>query len=112
MPAPNCAPSPAPWSSRRGALRFFAVLALSACGWLLAFEPASAQYLAFPSAPSPVKKKELVDRQGQKQMLVQAREIDCEMRFELSGWSETHVTQRFWLVSVLAAMLGVALALV
>lgn len=32
--------------------------------------------------------------------------------FELLGWSETHVTQRFWLVSVLAAMLGVALALV
>lgn len=32
--------------------------------------------------------------------------------FELSGWSETHVTQRFWLVSVLAAMLGVALALI
>ena len=32
--------------------------------------------------------------------------------FELIGWSETHVTQRFWLVSVLAAMIGVALALV
>lgn len=32
--------------------------------------------------------------------------------FELLGWSETHVTQRFWLVSVLAAMLGVALALI
>ncbi|MFN0072100.1 MAG: phospho-N-acetylmuramoyl-pentapeptide-transferase [Chloroflexota bacterium] len=32
--------------------------------------------------------------------------------FELIGWSETHVTQRFWLVSVLAAMVGVALALV
>lgn len=32
--------------------------------------------------------------------------------FELMGWSETHVTQRFWLVSILAAMLGVALALV
>jgi phospho-N-acetylmuramoyl-pentapeptide-transferase len=32
--------------------------------------------------------------------------------FELSGWSETHVTQRFWLISVLAAMLGVALALI
>ena len=31
---------------------------------------------------------------------------------ELMGWSETHVTQRFWLVSILAAMLGVALALV
>jgi phospho-N-acetylmuramoyl-pentapeptide-transferase len=32
--------------------------------------------------------------------------------FELMGWSETHVTQRFWLVSILASMLGVALALV
>jgi phospho-N-acetylmuramoyl-pentapeptide-transferase len=31
--------------------------------------------------------------------------------FELLGWSETHVTQRFWLVGVLAAMLGIALAL-
>lgn len=32
--------------------------------------------------------------------------------FELSGWSETHVTQRFWLVSILSGMLGIALALV
>jgi phospho-N-acetylmuramoyl-pentapeptide-transferase len=31
--------------------------------------------------------------------------------FELLGWSETHVAQRFWLAGVLAAMLGVALAL-
>jgi phospho-N-acetylmuramoyl-pentapeptide-transferase len=31
--------------------------------------------------------------------------------FELLGWSETQVTQRLWLVSILAAMLGVALAL-
>jgi len=31
--------------------------------------------------------------------------------FELLGWSETQVTQRFWLVAILAAMLGVALAL-
>jgi phospho-N-acetylmuramoyl-pentapeptide-transferase len=31
--------------------------------------------------------------------------------FELLGWSETHVTQRFWLIAVLAAMLGIALAL-
>jgi phospho-N-acetylmuramoyl-pentapeptide-transferase len=31
--------------------------------------------------------------------------------FELSGWSETQVVQRFWLVSLLAAMIGVALAL-
>jgi phospho-N-acetylmuramoyl-pentapeptide-transferase len=31
--------------------------------------------------------------------------------FELLGWSETQVVQRFWLVGMLAAMLGVALAL-
>jgi phospho-N-acetylmuramoyl-pentapeptide-transferase len=31
--------------------------------------------------------------------------------FELVGWSEVHVVQRFWLVGVLAAMLGIALAL-
>lgn len=31
--------------------------------------------------------------------------------FELVGWSETQVVQRFWLVSLLAAMVGIALAL-
>jgi len=31
--------------------------------------------------------------------------------FEMLGWSETHVAQRFWLVNLLSAMLGVALAL-
>jgi phospho-N-acetylmuramoyl-pentapeptide-transferase len=31
--------------------------------------------------------------------------------FELLGWSEPQVTQRFWLMAILAAMLGVALAL-
>ncbi len=31
--------------------------------------------------------------------------------FELLGWSEVHIVQRFWLVGVLAAMLGIALAL-
>ncbi|MGB8646436.1 MAG: phospho-N-acetylmuramoyl-pentapeptide-transferase [Anaerolineae bacterium] len=31
--------------------------------------------------------------------------------FELLGWSETQVVQRFWLVGMLAGMLGVALAL-
>ncbi len=31
--------------------------------------------------------------------------------FELLGWSETQVVQRFWLVGILAAMLGVALGL-
>jgi len=32
--------------------------------------------------------------------------------FELLGWSETQVVQRFWLVGLLAGMLGIALALV
>lgn len=32
--------------------------------------------------------------------------------FELSGWSETQVVQRFWLISLLAAMFGVAIALI
>lgn len=32
--------------------------------------------------------------------------------FELSGWSETQIVQRFWLISLLAAMVGVALAVV
>ena len=31
--------------------------------------------------------------------------------FELLGWSQTHVTQRFWISAVIAAMLGIALAL-
>jgi phospho-N-acetylmuramoyl-pentapeptide-transferase len=31
--------------------------------------------------------------------------------FELLGWSEVQVTQRFWLLAILAAMLGIALAL-
>ena len=34
------------------------------------------------------------------------------LHFELLGWSETQVVQRFWLISLLAAMLGVGLALV
>ncbi len=32
--------------------------------------------------------------------------------FELLGWSETQVVQRFWLVGLLSAILGVALALI
>ncbi len=32
--------------------------------------------------------------------------------FELLGWSETQVVQRFWLVGILAAIVGVALALI
>jgi phospho-N-acetylmuramoyl-pentapeptide-transferase len=32
--------------------------------------------------------------------------------FELVGWSETQIVQRFWLVGILSAMIGVALALI
>jgi len=32
--------------------------------------------------------------------------------FELSGWSETQVVQRFWLIGLLAVMIGIAFALV
>lgn len=32
--------------------------------------------------------------------------------FELGGWSETQIVQRFWLVGILSAMVGVALALI
>ncbi|MBC7869322.1 MAG: phospho-N-acetylmuramoyl-pentapeptide-transferase, partial [Chitinophagaceae bacterium] len=31
--------------------------------------------------------------------------------FELGGWSETQIVQRFWLVGILSAMIGIALAL-
>ncbi|MBC7260794.1 MAG: phospho-N-acetylmuramoyl-pentapeptide-transferase, partial [Chloroflexi bacterium] len=31
--------------------------------------------------------------------------------FELLGWSEVQITQRFWLIAMLAAMVGIALAL-
>lgn len=34
------------------------------------------------------------------------------LHFELLGWSETQVVQRFWLIGLLAAMLGIGLALV
>lgn len=32
--------------------------------------------------------------------------------FELSGWSETQIVQRFWLISLVTALIGVALSLV
>ena len=34
------------------------------------------------------------------------------LHFELLGWSETQVVQRFWLIGLLAAMIGVGLAMV
>ncbi len=40
------------------------------------------------------------------------RSSPIHYHFMLGGWSETQVVQRFWLVSILAAMVGVALALI
>ena len=40
------------------------------------------------------------------------RMAPIHLHFQLGGWAETQVVQRFFLVSLLAAMLGVALALV
>jgi phospho-N-acetylmuramoyl-pentapeptide-transferase len=34
------------------------------------------------------------------------------LHFELLGWSETQVVQRFWLIGLLAAMVGIGLAIV
>jgi len=75
----------APRPHRRGAARFAAVLCLLACGGLLApalmTEPASAQQLDFPHAPPPPKKSKIAlerERSPDKQMLVQAREINYD----------------------------------
>lgn len=38
--------------------------------------------------------------------------VPLHHHFELLGWSETQVVQRFWLISLLAAMFGVALSVV
>lgn len=40
------------------------------------------------------------------------RQSPLHHHFELSGWSETQVVQRFWLVGLLSALVGVALALI
>jgi phospho-N-acetylmuramoyl-pentapeptide-transferase len=39
------------------------------------------------------------------------RMAPIHLHFQIGGWSETQVVQRFWLVGLLAAMIGVALAL-
>jgi phospho-N-acetylmuramoyl-pentapeptide-transferase len=46
---------------------------------------------------------------GQGRRIFKMSPLHCH--FELLGWSETQVVQRFWLVGLLAAMAGVALAL-
>lgn len=39
------------------------------------------------------------------------RRTPIHHHFELGGWSETQIVQRFWLISILCAFIGVALAL-
>jgi len=78
MTTPVCARPPALRQSCRSAIRLLAVLALVACGGAFALEPAAAQYLQFPQAPPPVKKKTVLEQHGQKQMLVRAGEIDYD----------------------------------
>ena len=75
-----CARPPAPRPCRRGAAAFVAVLSLLACGGLFASAPAQAQLLQFPQRPAPPPKSKIaIERdQGQKQMLVSAREIDYD----------------------------------
>ena len=40
------------------------------------------------------------------------RMAPLQHHFELLGWSETQITMRFWMVSIVGGMLGVALALI
>ena len=39
------------------------------------------------------------------------RQAPLHNHFELGGWSETQIVQRFWLVGILSALIGVSLAL-
>src|SRR5271166_2696922 len=63
----------------RGVAGLAAVLSLLACGGLFAPAPAAAQELTFPLRPAkPPKSRAALERAAQKQMLVQAREIDYD----------------------------------
>src|SRR3954447_10614445 len=59
-----------------GVKRLVALLALTALGGLLALGPAAAQMLAFPPVPAPPKKT--VRPETEKQMLVQASELNYD----------------------------------
>ncbi len=72
---------PAPRRHRRGVAEIAAVLAMLACGGLIASVPAAAQQLTFPQAPPPPSKSKIAierEKSGQKQMLVQANEINYD----------------------------------
>jgi LPS-assembly protein len=78
------APPPVARPRRRAFIAVLAVLSLLGCGGVLAFiavsAPAGAQQLSFPQPPAPPKKSAAIEgaRAGQKQMLVQANEIDYD----------------------------------
>jgi len=65
----------------RGVATIAAVLGLLTCGGLIASVPAPAQELQFPQRASPPKKSKITverEKSGQKQMLVQANEINYD----------------------------------
>jgi LPS-assembly protein len=71
----------APRSYCRSVASVAAVLSLLACGGLIVSAPAPAQELPFPQRPPPPKKSKIAldrEKSGQKQMLVQATEIDYD----------------------------------
>src|SRR5689334_14149309 len=72
----------APRPCCRGVTKLAVVLGLLACGALVSFTPALAQQeLQFPQRPPPAKKSKIAierEKSGQKQMLVQAGEIDYD----------------------------------
>lgn len=72
----TCSRPPAPRRRCRGVAGIAAVLAMLACGGLIASAPASAQLLAFPPLPPP--KAKSAAKAEQKQMLVQANEINYD----------------------------------
>jgi LPS-assembly protein len=72
----TCSRPPAPRRHCRGVVGIAAVLAMLACGGLIASAPASAQLLAFPPLPPP--KAKSAAKAEQKQMLVQANEINYD----------------------------------
>ncbi|HVZ51614.1 MAG TPA: LPS-assembly protein LptD [Pseudolabrys sp.] len=82
MAGPACARPPAPRPRSRGAAKIAALLSLLVCGGFLVFASAQAQQFTFPARPPrPAPSPAAVERQqqgGQKQMLVQAREIDYD----------------------------------
>src|SRR5581483_655058 len=77
---PSARPS-APRTYSRGAAIFAAVLATLAFDGLVALAPVLAQELQFPQRPPPPTKSKIAlerEKSGQKQMLVQANEIDYD----------------------------------